>query len=234
MYAKMNNNKQNKKCGPKSKTTRSRNTASLKIDKQTIREFEAKYKNSMELAHKYLLSFKKTGNTTMSAFAITAATIDAHPKIFSEYWSIRENGLYPKGISHLFSLYMKTYYILKAATYAKEQELIEKDECIKSAYEHAKKEWIERMQKTEFEGDEFDKIADEGQKLRKAFFKECKKLNKAVERYEKSALKEKWDKNPIRRALTKFKNTVIKRENIGTVNQARWLYKLVTVEELEE
>jgi hypothetical protein len=231
----MNNNKKNKKCGPKSRTTRSRKTASLKIDKQKIREFEAKYKNSMELAHKYLLSFKKTGNTTMSAFAITAATIDAHPKIFSEYWSIRENGLYPKGISHLFSLYMKTYYILKAATDAKEQELIEKDACIKSAYKHAKKEWVKRMKKTiNDEGDEFDKIADEGQKLRKSYLKEMRKLSKLIERYEKSALKEKWDKNPIRRALTKFKNTVIRRENIGTVNQARWLYKLVTVEELEE
>lgn len=236
MYAKMNNNKKNKKCGPKSKTTRSRNTASLKIDKQKIREFEAKYKNSMELAHIYLLSFKKTGNTTMSAFAITAATIDAHPKIFSEYWSIRENGLYPKGISHMFSLYMKTYYNLKATIYATEQAFLDKDADIKITYSHAFEELIKRRNHALHFQDitfDFDKLVDEGHKLRKVFRKECAKLYKKYARYEKSALKEKWDKNPIRRAL-KVQNIVIKRENIGTVNRARWLYKLVKGEKLEE
>jgi len=129
---------------------------------------------------------------------------------------------------------MKTYYILKAAIYAKAQELIEKEACIKSAYEHAKKEWLERMKKADFEGDEFDDIADEGRKMRGVRNMALRKLKCVERKFLKSALKEKWDKNPIRRALTKFKNTVIKRENIGTVNQARWLYKLVTVEQLEE
>ena len=126
----------------------------------------------------------------------------------------------------------------------RDKELLDKEADIKTAYEHAVNEMekkinaIKELKNSDLfpEGvdDLLEVCSDRKKKIDSSYLKELRKHEKEQSKFFKSALKEKWNKNPIRRALTKFKNTVIKRKNIGTVNQARWLYKLVTVEELEE